>query len=178
MSNSKIVRIPKRGVNPEILRRQLNQKERAIGHHQESIGKLAQMVQQNCRIIGQVIGMIEVLKDKGLITNDEINAKLKELDEKNQKAAKEALEAERKILVENQEKKYDAKDGESLGDEGAESDGEKGGSDPATPEADISVESPEANINNDSENPSGSTVQSEAPRNVEDHKPNGGLKLL
>jgi len=149
MSNSKNVRIPRKGVNPEILRNQLNQKERAIAHHQESLGRLARMVEQNCRIIGQLIGMIEVLKDKGMVTNDEINAKLKELDEKNQKAAKEALEAERKILVANQEREREAREKarETLKDLGVL--GVEGTSEgiESTEDDDASV------INNDSKNP-------------------------
>ena len=91
--------IPRKRPNPAMLERALDQKERGIAHLQGTVMNLSGMVQQNCRMLGQLIGMVEVLKDKGMITNEEINNKLKELDDKRQEQAKEALEAERKIIA-------------------------------------------------------------------------------
>jgi hypothetical protein len=91
--------IPRKGVNPQHLKNALDRKNEAFINAQQAVNKLSKMVIENSRIIGQLVIMFEVLKDKGIITNDEINNKFKQLSEEREAAAKEKLEAERKILA-------------------------------------------------------------------------------
>lgn len=84
--------IPKRGKNPAQLQVALDKKSQALAHALDSVHKLSQMVAANSNILGQLVVMFEVLKDKGQITNEEITAKFKDLEAK-RKAAEEEREA-------------------------------------------------------------------------------------
>jgi len=76
-------------------------------HFHNAIKDLAKITEDNCRMIGRLIVMFEVLKDKGVITDDEINNKFKELDAQREAAARAALDAEREEIVAAQEAKHD-----------------------------------------------------------------------
>ena len=94
MSKSK-VSIPRRGINPAALEAALSQKNRAMVDAMTALDGVMKMVTENCRMIGQLVVMFEVLKDKGIITHAEINSKFQELEAK-RKAAEEAKEADAK----------------------------------------------------------------------------------
>jgi len=72
-------RIPKKGINPERLKLALENKNKAYTHVVESLGNVTKMCHANSQMLGQLVVMFEVLKDKGLITRDEINEKFAQL---------------------------------------------------------------------------------------------------
>jgi hypothetical protein len=98
--------IPKKGSNPAQLKAALSKKHDALMHALARAENLTKMVTANASILGQLVVMFEVLKDKGIITNEEINNKFKDLEAKRkqaeddkEKAARKALDTERDKLA-------------------------------------------------------------------------------
>lgn len=73
---------------------------------ENAVINLSQMVIENSRIIGRFVALYEVLKDKGIIKDEDIIAKIKSLEEKREEDAKRKLEEERKRLIAEQEAKH------------------------------------------------------------------------
>ena len=94
-------RIPKKGVNPAVLKLSLAEKNKAMDKLFPAVQQLSGMVNNNSNILGQLVVMFEVLKDKKIITNDEIKAKFKQLKEDREKAdAKKESEARDELAKE------------------------------------------------------------------------------
>ena len=150
-SSRKNPRIPKKGPNPEKLRIALAQKDKATADSTNALGNLANMVGENARILGQLVVMFEVLKEKGLITNDEINDKFRRLQEE-----QAAIKAEEERIAKEkaaEEEKREAKARNEL-------------------DAERKRLAEEANkkSSGDSENPSGSSIQPQSSRGDESNK--------
>lgn len=109
MSNSKNF-IPRRGKNPAALEAALAAKNSAMLKSMASLDGLAKMVASNCSILGQLVVMFELLKDKGIITNDEIKAKFKELEAKREAEARAKLDEERRSIAHPDEPDGDSED--------------------------------------------------------------------
>jgi len=153
MSKSKQF-LPRRGKNPAALEASLIKSREAMVHSMSALENLTKMTTENCRILGQLVVMFEILKDKGIVTNEEIINKFKDLEAK-QKAEEERKEAEAKRELDAERQR--------LADE---SNGR------------VQDPKPEAEPNASSSDAEGSTVQPEETGNNENSGRNEGLKLL
>lgn len=64
------------------------------------------MTAENSRILGRLVAMYEILKDKGLFTDEDIKNKLKFFEDKKEADAKRQLEEERKRLIQEKESQH------------------------------------------------------------------------
>ena len=81
----------------------------AIMH--DSFTRMSNINIENMRIIGRCIAILDLLKDKGLYTDEEVKAKFKQLDDDRERIAKEKLETERRALIEKKEAESDKDSG-------------------------------------------------------------------
>ena len=80
-----------------------------------AMSHLANMITQNCQIIGKCVAVVEILKDKGILNDKDINDKLKQLCDAREEAARDQLKKVRQEIIEtNENKNQGVFEGDSL----------------------------------------------------------------
>jgi hypothetical protein len=101
MHNSKKNPVLIREMKMEIIEKKMAQIMRVFAEQQNN-----QM--NTIRIIGRILATIEVMKEKGMYTDEEVKAKLQSLEAGAESARKQQLDAERDRIVAEQKAKSDA----------------------------------------------------------------------
>jgi hypothetical protein len=65
----------------------------------DAIISLTEAMTRNSRMLMHMVALVEILKEKGIITSEDVDQKLKDLQEAREAKAKAELEAERKIIA-------------------------------------------------------------------------------
>ena len=85
--------------------------ETRIESMRQAFYRMSDISNSNFKIMGRLLATLEVLKDKGMFTDEEVKNKFKELDAARETTAKNELELERARLIAEKEAQSDVREG-------------------------------------------------------------------